>query len=361
MKIAMIKIGSRISSTGTSAAGGQSLGIAHLLSKSGNQVDCYTKILKGQQTNPYKNVYIKDIFANYKDVYNNYDKLIIMSGNVNFYGGVENTLQILNYKIINNFKGQLYYFLVDVNLFLKQIYKNVINRSWGSKYTEKDLNIVRDDIVYISQPYDIDAVWDKINKIDIKIKNVIHFPLQKWILMRNRLQFNDNKTIDLIYGGANRPSRIKKILQFYFDQNDLHVQIFGNFKVDKNKTKNLKEPIFSKSVKFTQFMDKMSSANSTLILGDKWYQGKNITLRVYQSILANVVTFIDVQFDPQKRIYKNKYLQQFLYVKDKAELNQKIKYIKDNNLIKKICDLQYIDVNININEFSNKLLQLLKG
>jgi hypothetical protein len=120
MKLAILKIGSRISQAGTAPSAGESYAISSLLAGTGAEVHVYTKVLTRSPEDPHPepNLYIKDI-ENYEDSYTGYDALIVINGNVNFFGGQESRQDLLNYTIINNFKGDIFYLLVDGKLVLK--------------------------------------------------------------------------------------------------------------------------------------------------------------------------------------------------------------------------------------------------
>ena len=84
-------------------------------------------------------------------------------------------------------------------------------------------------------------------------------------------------------------------------------------------------PQWGKAVEYTKFISRLKDGLATCIIGDKWYEGRHITQRIYEGILAGVITFIDVDFDPQRKIFeKNKKLQDFLYVSSRRELEDKI-------------------------------------
>lgn len=66
----------------------------------------------------------------------NLDALVIVNGNLNFYGGQKDQ-SVEVYKCINHFTGPVFYFMYDPYLGLKQCVKSVINRDWNT-YTEKN-------------------------------------------------------------------------------------------------------------------------------------------------------------------------------------------------------------------------------
>ena len=98
MKIAVVKLGARVSysSQGTSGGTGEAISIINML-KSHADVTVFTKILK-KDKNP------DDVtFVDIEDDCNtaNFDALVVINGSVNFFGGAEDWHQIMNYKIIN--------------------------------------------------------------------------------------------------------------------------------------------------------------------------------------------------------------------------------------------------------------------
>ena len=215
-KIAVIKLGARISisSVGTSGGTGEALSIINLLVKSGYSVDAYTKVLKGDILP--SDFSIIDIETNYRNINDKgYSALVIINGSVNYFGGQDVPSQTLCYNLINNFKGKIFYILCDCKLFLKQIWNSVKNKQFN--YEEKDINITRNDIVYITQPRNIDKTLQLSRKY-LDISECRHFPFEKFPLINNKyLSFNYNPKYDLLYGGTFRGgSREKDMIKFYF-------------------------------------------------------------------------------------------------------------------------------------------------
>jgi len=359
MKILVLKIGARIVKSGSSGGSIEAISIIEMIKKY-NQVTCYTKILPKDEK--VQDVEFLQIEENYQNL--DYDVLLIINGNVNFFGGSENKLDLLNYTIINNFKGKIFYVLCDPNLTLKQIWKSVEKKEWGSKYKKENLFISRNDINYISQPYHIQEVWDLIKKTDIEIKDVIHYPLYKFTLMNDRLDYNDQKTIDILYGGTFRSGRREaKMIKYLFDYpSSVNINLIGNIKIEnfnQKKIAGLNVPNILKPLNYFDFLNKMNESKSTIIIGDKWYEGKNLNQRIYEAIISNCVTFVDIEFDPQKRIYSDNFLRDFCYVKNKDEIIERLKVLEDKSKLKDICDLQYNNVKIDFDEYSKQFSDLI--
>lgn len=370
MKVAVIKLGSRvaISSRGTSGGTGETLSIIKMLTKANVDVDVYTEILaKDKIDNLDFNIFnIEDEYKYIND--RDYDCLIVLNGNINYFGGVDNPAQTLNYNIINNFKGKVFYILCDCNLLLKQIWKSIENKSWSNNYKRSDIEIVRDDIIYISQPRNIDKLKDKIKKTNINIKNIIHFPFEKFpLLTLNYKPINENYKYDLLYGGTFRGGkREKDMIKFYFGYDTKYnVELFGKLKLsnfNKDLIEDKKAPEFNTSVPYDEFPNKMYESLATIIIGDPAYKElDDLAQRIYESIMVGNVVFIDESYDYNKRVFKNEELIKFNYVNSIEEVENKLDLLKnDSNFRNKIIQLQQNDTKIDVDKYCTDFVNILK-
>lgn len=368
MKACVLKLGSRIcvNSRSTSGGTGETLAIIKLLTTSGVSVDAYTKILDKDLTPEYFN--IKDIFS-YKIDSKEYDCLIVLNGNVNYFGGQDSPQDTLAYKIINTFDGPVFYILCDPYLTLTQVWPSIEKKEWHVNYSKEDIQIVRDDIVYIAQPKDIVKYRELfIKKAKIPIESVIHFPFEKFPLVtmkRNFLVPNECE-VDLIYGGTFRSGRREEdMIKFYFGYpEDISVSMFGKIeeKHFKKNNQNLSLPNFGKAVPYEKFDEEMKKGLSTVIIGDAQYKlVDDLAQRTYESILCGNVTFIDDSYDKNKRVFSHDKLQNFLYVSDRDEVTKKIRHLKSNpKLVRLLQDLQYDDVMIDVNNYCNEFKTIIE-
>ena len=369
MNIALIKLGVRISinSSNTSGGTGEALSIIKMLIIAGCNVDVYTKVLDSDKFSTDFNIY--DIETNYKSINNNnYDCLLVLNGNVNYFGGVDDPAQTINYIIINNFKGKVFYIMCDCNLLLKQIWPSIENKSWSNKYSKSDIYINRKDIVYISQAQFIHKVKEKANKQNVEIKDIVYFPLEKFPLITlEDFDFNTNPKYDLLYGGTFRGgSREDDMIKFYFGyESDFKISMFGKISIDNfniKKIKNLNYPKFESSVSYDKFGNKMLESKATVIIGDKIYkQWGDLAQRIYESIRVGNVIFIDKSYDFRRKVFKgNKELEDFCYVDDRIDVANRLNKLLDNDYRKHIVDLQREVSNIDKYEYCNSLVNLLK-
>ncbi len=365
MRIAVIKLGSRIATSGSSGGSGEALAIIKLLTLAGASVCAYTKILDSDDVNN-SDFEIRDIESNYDNV-KDFDALLVMNGNVNYFGGADDPSQTLNYYIINHFNGPVYYVMCDCNLLLKQIWPSIEKKKWSNLYSKDDINIVRDDIVYLSQARFTDKVLDKARNQGINIKDAIYFPFEKFPLITfKEKEFNNNPIYDVLYGGTFRGGkREDDMIKFYFGySSDYNIEMFGkieynNFNIEK--INNLNPPQFGKPVLYSNFQDKMWQSKSTIIIGDKLYKSwGDLAQRIYEGVQTKNVVFIDSSYDFQKRVFKNKELRDFNYVSSSREVKSKLKCLDDVSYRKHIVDLQIDDTKISFIDYCTDFLNIIK-
>ena len=341
MKVAVIKLGSRISfnANDTSGANGEARSICKMLKGGGAEVHIYTKILKKDNlVEDYKWHDLSEHITQYPEE----DALVVLNGNVNFFGGAEDREQLLNYAIINAFEGPIFYVYCDPELTLKQVWPSVAKKPWNSNWSQGTLDIVRKDIIYLCQPFDTEMIRNDLKKNEIIPQKIVHFPFEQFPCLNEQLSFNPNPEVDLSYGGTMRGGkRVKKMAKFYFGHPDeISVEMFGKIEekdFDDKYISRLRRPIFSGPVKYDEMLPKMNKAMAHCVIGDPYYEKINdMAQRAYESIWSNVITFIDADMDKLRRVYgADKVLADFLYVNDRQELSEKIILLKSDIELRK--------------------------
>ena len=367
MKIGVLKLGARISfsSQGTSGGTGEALSIIRMLTGGGGDVVVFTKILNKDE-NP-DSIEFRNIEDEYSNI-NDLECLVVINGTVQFYGGAEDRSQLLNYEIINNFEGPVFYILCDPELTLKQVWPSVSKKPWVENWSESMLNVVRADIRYISQPFDVDKVLADLKKNEVVPSTITHFPFEKFPCLNDRLEFNPTPTVDLSYGGTMRGGkRMKKMAKFYFGHpSDISVEMFGKIKEEDFKPDlkfGLTLPAFTGPVRYDEMLPKMNQAMCHCVIGDPWYEKINdIPQRLWESVNSNVVTFVDSDMDQMRRVWANdRTLGDFLYVSTREELTEKIQLLKtDTNLRKQILDDQFKALGFDALEYCSDFVSLIK-
>lgn len=372
MKIGVIKLGARITwETEKGKVGpGEAVSICKALVQGGADVHIFTKITKKDMLDP--SVTWHNILDD-RDT-SDCDVLAVINGNVNFFGGAEDRAQILNYELINNFKGHVAYVMCDPELPLMQIWPAVSkkNEGWGTDYKEADINITRKDITLIAQPNDLEHVaqhWNK--KRGVQTKNILHFPFEKFPLLNQHLKAQKNPAIDLMYGGTARGGkRIPNIFKWYFGHPpELKVQIFGAIELDdfiKHREvgagllAGISAPEFAGPVFYNQVLPKMNSALAHLVTGDPAYEENNIIpQRTYECMAAGNLVFIDAKMDTCRRIYTSNDLREFMYVQTREDLSDRLRFLKQDGMAQQeLLEMAQVDTNFNAGEYCKALVNV---
>jgi hypothetical protein len=154
------------------------------------------------------------------------------------------------------------------------------------------------------------------------------------------------------------------MIKFYFGYNDLNVAMFGKINstnFTKNK-ENLLYPNFEKSIDYKNFKNKMNESIATVIIGDKIYKKQNdLAQRIYECILSNTVVLIDSSYDYEKRVFKDSFLQEFCYVNSRKDVEHRLSLLKNNDFRKTILDKQLEDTKIDVFNYCNNFVKIIKN
>lgn len=368
MKVAVIKLGSRISfnANDTSGGNGEARSIIKMLHQGGAEVHIYTKILKKDNLLPEYQWH--NLSDNVNTSLPGMDALVVLNGNVNFFGGAEDPEQLLNYAIINAFPKKVFYLLCDPELTLKQVWPSVSKKEWASNWSQEMLHVGRTDIIYVSQPHDVDKVLGDLKKNEVVPDKIVHFPFEQFPCLNERLSFNASPEVDLSYGGTMRGGkRMKKMAKFYFGHpEDVSVEMFGKIQISDFKTDLVlgkRPPTFTGPVRYDEMLPKMNRAMAHCVIGDPWYEEINdMAQRAYESIWSSVVTFIDSDLDKLRRVYgRDRTLSDFLYVSDREELSEKIQLLKnDTELRRLIVQDQFNAINFDPAKYCTSFVNLIE-
>ena len=385
MKVALIKLGCRFSLNSKSKTGGvqEAISIIDMLTTSGIQVDVYDKILNGDapSNNKLLNIYSIDkvesgLFDDdlpYYETVNDqgYDALIVLNGNVTYFGGEDRPHETKKLIILNEFKGKVFYIIGDFNLILKNNERSLLAKPWIHNYDGHKLSTDRDDIIYISQGKNVEKLFNDINnsssKNTVHVKEVRYFPIEKfpWFTLENA-SFNESPEFDIIYGGNFRGGRREDdMIKYLFDYDEsIKVKVFGEISEDRfneKKIKDLRKPLFvSKSYDYLTYCNELRKSKSIVIIGDgkdKLYN--KAAARVFESVRMGLVLFIDESLDPNKTIFKNEELREFCYVNSREDIEERLK-ILSNEYREYLVDLERKDLDVSYIEYCKEFRELLE-
>ena len=313
MKIALLNLANNVTNFKTTPSG-ETIYFKKVLELIGFDVDIISRT-KTEHTIPFSDFHKRDI--------NEYDKLLIVNGAINFFGGQPNEVILRNYQLMAEYKKEMYYLLTDLRLPFKQLWPAIEKRGWG--FLKKDVWVNTNRLKVISQTFNLDVV----KKLMPNLK-AVYFPLERYKLLFNNkkksLFQTSFKNVDVIYGGSFRAGkREKKMIEYLFDT-PYSVEFYGTAKESQFKLPFEKAPNFTKKVKFDEVVEKNSTAYASIVIGDKLYNNNHITLRVWEIMMSDSVILIDNEFDPDHKIM----LKDWFYVNNKKDVERKLIEIKDN-------------------------------
>lgn len=275
-------------------------------------------------------------FESVEDI-NGYERLLVINGSANFFGGAPNFAVLKAQQAMAAYKSKIYYLLTDVRLNFSQTWPAIQNKEWVSHYSEETL-MITSPIKIVSQGVNLD-VAKKIHKKALTEGTTLeyeYFPLEQYKIHDDTFEFSspEEKTVDLIYGGSFRGGqREAKMVEFLFDTG-LNVEFFGTAKATQFKSPKFHwevPPEFTGKIPMDQVSEKNSSGIATLIIGDKNYNDNFITLRVWETLASDAVVLIDEEFDTKHRIIQD----DRFYVKNRAELIERIEELKSNDELRR--------------------------
>lgn len=363
MNIGVLKLGARLTWDAIDKTGGlgEIKALLDLLAIE-NIINIYTEIKDKENPHPVKNINIYNIL-NVSEITD--DVLLVANGNINYFGGVDSPAQTKNYILLNNFSKQVFYIWIDPELYPKQIWASIANKSWSNNYLKDNIFIVRDDIKIITSIYNMKSAFEKVAKgnVSIKKENIFYFPFEKYPLLQNvNLPTKESCVYDLLYMGTYRGGkRQDKMLKFYFGHQKIKSTFIGKTKLE-NFTKSYKQPTpeFKPPVEFEKIKHDINDSIASVCIGDKFYEGNILTPRIYECILYNTVCFIDIDLDKKKQIFKNSLLQEFNYVSSSKEVEDKILQLKnDSNFRDNIITLQKSDIDFDKNMYYNQFMNIV--
>lgn len=266
---------------------------------------------------------------------NDFDKIIIMNGSINCFGGIVQEDTVYLFKFFKKAtKPKFYYFFNDGLLKFVQL----------SKFLKtKKFEDVKPEDVYFDKPLTIISSFKDLNFAKEEnskegiVEDAYFFDSAKMILFDGedyKTRMVRNKGIfDIIYGGsARRNMRIKSFNEFFCS--NLKTALYGN--LDEKKLTGFKGEKFKK-VKCTDVVSKNAEGKATCVLKEKHYNDSIITRRVYESMMAGCVVFFEEEYDSKHTISPFNEV----YVKNRKELETNFaKIFGDPELKKKILDWQ---------------------
>ncbi|MBO5005641.1 MAG: glycosyltransferase family 1 protein [Clostridia bacterium] len=315
-----------------------------------------------------------DYFKNISDVdINDYDEIFIYNHSYNPFGGLFKSEAIVTFKKLFDFKGDIWYLLLDPKMPCTDFAAYLKTRIVDEKYIKTDSKEGRT----IVTPEFCDKwsakVYPKIkiamggcnynayyttymNKVTKNGKKEVanrvklnpnyewaFIPLFEYYAVKEDLDkklkdYNfDQREYDLVYFGNNRQTERNRIINNFYDDIEFNNIVFG-FDPNWEYCSYEYGPYVSHDDMFRLIPE---NAKATLVLGDNLHNNNIRTPRFFESMLLDVVAFIYIEYDKEKRFIKNEFLREFCYVDSPQDLKRKYrKIVDDEELFRKIVKLQ---------------------
>lgn len=335
------------------------------------QVDYVSRTIKSDP--------VVDFYKDARDVdFNDYDEIYIYNARLNPFGGLFKEEALITFEKLYTFKGDIIYMLGDPNMppmsfanFL--MYKNKLAKkstgeyiiSSDNKYTNNEYRLSKDvvenwnekvwkrmKVAFCGKDYELyyntynDLIKNKTREFEkiAPITQWFQFELFEYYGINEKIEekikdYNKNIQYDLVYFGNNRHNGRNNIVKGYFDIPSLNKLFIGFDPLLDNTT--VKQYLPHDKL----FKTMGSNCLATIIVGDKLQWDNSITPRYFETMLLDIVGFIDINYDTKKQYVKDEFLKDFIYVSSKNELREKVEKIKnDPKLCRKIIELERKDV-----------------
>lgn len=312
---------------------------------------------KLKRSNPFDDVeYYKDAAIT---SLHDYDQVFVHNDTDNFMGGSLSKHTIKQIKELCQFKGSVYYFYTDPNLHLQNMARIIFDRQIRGTKTEynSELRITEEEtrqfanikwkVIWCGKHFD--AYY---KNTYLKLKQSLRCHVEKHknandffgFMFKSRIKALPERSlnergIDLTYFGNWRPKRSPKIKKYLTNSLTKRVIGFNDQKVALPNTE------YHEYLKPEVLGPMVQESIASIVIGDPDHNDNIVTARFYENILFNVCSFIDLEYDPKKELYKSDFLKEFMYVRDGSELSNKIQKVKgDEELFKKILHCQSMEL-----------------
>lgn len=284
-----------------------------------------------------------------------YTDVFLHNDGENFFGGVISKHTIKQIKELCKFKGNVYYQYTDPNLKLVNMARVIYDRQVkGTKTTyNTDQRITTEEVeqfaninwrvLWCGKDYNAFHVNEYQKKVNVRLQCKVvmskNFEFFRFMFTNRKVNLNGRtsteRPFDLVYYGNWRPKREVKLVKYLNNNHRKRIIGFDSEKLSLPNTEYL-DYAYPEAL-----AGLVNEALASIVVGDSSHDNNITTARFYENILFEVCSFIDLQYDPQRMLYKSEFLKSFMYVASGSELAEKIKVIRsDEVLFKKIINEQ---------------------
>lgn len=304
MKLAIAKIGANItfSRGNASAANADIMYFLRQLEVEDHDITFHTGITRNTMI-PKRVGDVVDIKET--EDFNGYDRVLVFNGAINFFGGACDYNLLSLYKALRRTDSTpIVYVHTDGNMPFRQLWPLIHKRPWAQQMFEELVEIDPEKVFYLTQGCN-ERKMEKMllsKPENINPARVVFYPLASTIMAKHEQFFRKNpipfevRPYDLMFGGATRNTHKRKKIEKFYSREDLNTCMFGNLRGVTVPHK------INGKVAYQQVVPKYFNSKATVIIGDQFYENNFVTLRYYESLLADNIIFIDEELDLDHRM-----------------------------------------------------------
>jgi hypothetical protein len=267
----------------------------------------------GNKTRQYKDL---DYYIHYEKAnLNDYDVVLFFPSNPIFFGGKMHPMMPGIVKLMAEYEGPVIQMQSDPKVLIGNPAEPLQKRfSVSGEHIEK-WNEINERSHYLFPGKDISKYtgWTP--------TRVYQYDWFKYILRdrmidlqpRNIIQRKSAKKYDVVYyGNSNRGSFREKQLRHYFPAGTNNLLI--GYKSDHIPADHIPK------VPHSQLLSKLEECKVSLVVGDKEHLDNVITFRLYETLASDCLAAIQIEYDPNREIIKDKVLKKLLYVSNSEDV-----------------------------------------
>lgn len=320
-----------------------------------------------------------DYYKDIRDVdLNDYDEVYIYNCSLNPFGGVFKWHSLQVFVDLYKYNGDIYYILLDPKMPAVDFSKYLKSRDKNNTYTFKADN---ESGEFKIDPEILDnwteKVWNRMGtayggidynkyveqwnkktkgKITELNTNVDWFNmwLFEYYAVNEELDLKltnytkIEKPFDLVYFGNNRQNERNKIIKKLFDIPE-YKKCFIGFDPELENT-----TVYNYVRHDELFKTLGENCLATVVVGDNLHNGNERTPRFFEAMLLDIVGFIYIDFDPDKKYIKNEFLKDFIYVSSSDDIKDRINKLNENpDLYKQIVELERKEILDEFGKYKN--------
>lgn len=266
--------------------------------------------------------------ANITDI-NEFDEMFLFASSMNFIAGFVPKFVTKTIQNMLKFKGPINIVLIDKLMPLYNYLQIFYDRRRYMKFEDPEFKFTEEDIekfanlnyrVYYAgldyDSYKTNAIHPG-SKYAITIDKCVHsFLPSAFIFMNKHIELEQKeKLYDICYFGIPRDSYRQKRITNFFNTDQLTKLIIGFSREDLPLTTS------TRSMKLKELYSKMQECRASLILGNSHFnENQLLSHRFFESIKCGIISFIDIQYDPNKNLIHDEELKSTLYIETKEQI-----------------------------------------